>query len=159
MRILNSCVIQQVLNVNLWTVRSKRWVCFTPLLCAALYFCSCELRRHSTECVLLPCFNALLDIFAVMNCSVLALSAMFCSSLLSWSASVTHCTIKQSACRIICVVWKREYNVIFWRHKQRISSNHDHHTPLLNTRIGRGRTTKQSPWASPDLCTPHTVPH
>jgi len=37
---------------------------------AALYFCSCELRRPSTECVLLLCFNALPEIFAVMNCSV-----------------------------------------------------------------------------------------
>jgi len=39
-------------------------------ICAALCFCSCELRWSSTECVLLPCFNALPDIFAVMNCSV-----------------------------------------------------------------------------------------
>jgi len=27
------------------------------------------------------------DIFAVMNCSVLALSAVFCSGLLTWSAN------------------------------------------------------------------------
>jgi len=31
------------------------------------------------------------------------------------------------------LVCKREYHVILWRHKQRISSNNDHHTPLLNT--------------------------
>jgi len=37
---------------------------------AALCFCSCELPWRSTECVLLPRFNALPDIFADMNCSV-----------------------------------------------------------------------------------------
>jgi len=31
------------------------------------------------------------------------------------------------------LVCKREYNVILWRHKQSISSNNDHHAPLLNT--------------------------
>jgi len=35
-----------------------------------------ELRWRSTECVLIPCFNTLLDIFAVMNCSVFTLSAV-----------------------------------------------------------------------------------
>ena len=33
------------------------------------------------------------------------------------------------------LVCKREYDVILWHHKQRIPSNNDHHTPLLNTRI------------------------
>jgi len=27
------------------------------------------------------------------------------------------------------------YDVILWRYKQRISSNNDHHAPLLNTKI------------------------
>jgi len=55
------------------------WVCFTALFeCAALYFCSCKLLWYSTEYVLLSCFNALPDIFAVMNCFVLAWSAAFC---------------------------------------------------------------------------------
>ena len=36
------------------------------------------------------------------------------------------------------LVCKREYDVILWRHHQRISSNNDHHTPLFNTRIWRG---------------------
>jgi len=31
------------------------------------------LLRRSDECVLLPCFNAQPDIFAVMNCCVIAL--------------------------------------------------------------------------------------
>jgi len=34
---------------------------------------------------------------------------------------------------------KYEYNVILWRHKLRISSNNDHHTPLLNTVLEFGR--------------------
>jgi len=33
------------------------------------------------------------------------------------------------------LVGKSEYDVIMWRHKQRISSNSDHQTPLLNTRL------------------------
>jgi len=81
---------------------------------AALYFCSCELRWRSIECVLLPCFNALGDIFAVMNCSVLALSAVFCFCPLTWRVltnqfvfiTVTHCNLQQrvkSACIIICI--------------------------------------------------------
>jgi len=53
------------------------------------------------------------------------------------------------------LVCKREYDVILWPHKLHISSSNDHHMPLLNTRIGRrGHTIKQSPRASPDLCTP-----
>ena len=36
------------------------------------------------------------------------------------------------------LVCKCEYDVILWRHKQRISSNNDHHTQLLNTRIWWG---------------------
>ena len=61
--------------------------------------------------------------------------------------TVAHCTTtsKDSACRIICMlcetnfaktlVCERECNDMLWHHKQRISSNNDHHTPLLNTRI------------------------
>jgi len=36
------------------------------------------------------------------------------------------------------LVCKRAYDVILWRHKQRISSNNDHHSPLFNTRIWKG---------------------
>jgi len=63
------------------------WVCFTPLffLWRVLYLCTCELRWRSTEFVLLPCCKALSHILAAMNCSVLALSAVFCSCLLTWS--------------------------------------------------------------------------
>jgi len=72
------------------------------------------LRIHSpgrsTEYVLLPHFNALPDVFAVMNCSVLALSSVFCSGLLIWNTDMfitaTHCTItsRESACRTICTL-------------------------------------------------------
>ena len=40
---------------------------------SAASFCSCKMLRHSDERVLLPCFNAQPDIFAVMNCCVVAL--------------------------------------------------------------------------------------
>jgi len=48
-------------------------------------FCSCKLLSCSDECVSLPCFNAQPDIFAVMNCCVVALSLFF-SDCLTWSA-------------------------------------------------------------------------
>jgi len=77
---------------------------------AAWCFCSCELPCRSvecaflhcfrgqpyifavvncpwcrnTECVVVSCFNGWPDIFAFMNCFVLALSAVFCSGLLTW---------------------------------------------------------------------------
>jgi len=73
MRILNSCVIYKFQAVNpgcpsspphtFWSTTVRRDIR------AALYFCSFEPRCRSTECVLLPCFNALPDIFAGMNCS------------------------------------------------------------------------------------------
>jgi len=44
-----------------------------------------KLLWRSDECVLLPCFNAWPDIFAVMNCCVVALS-LFSSASLTWSA-------------------------------------------------------------------------
>jgi len=40
---------------------------------------------HGDECLLLLCFNAQPDIFAVMNCCVVALSA-FSSNILTWRA-------------------------------------------------------------------------
>ena len=75
MRIVNSRVIYMFQTVNpgcppsqlhtFWSTAIRRGIR------AALYFCNCEQRWRSTECVLLPCFNALPDIFAVMNSSVL----------------------------------------------------------------------------------------
>ena len=41
----------------------------------------------SDERVLLPCLNAQPDIFAVMNCCVVALS-VFSSDILTWSADI-----------------------------------------------------------------------
>ena len=48
------------------------------------------------------------------------------------SALNMHVVSTNFAKTLIC---KREYDVILWRHKQRISNNSDHYTPLLNTRI------------------------
>ena len=41
---------------------------------SAASFCSCKLVCRTDECALLPCCNALPDIFAEMNCCVVALS-------------------------------------------------------------------------------------
>jgi len=81
--------------------------------------------------------------------------------------AVTHCTTrsKESACTVeymqvvsttfantlVCI---SKDEIRFRRHIQRTSRNTDRHAPLLNTRIGRGHTTKQSPTALSDLCTP-----
>jgi len=52
---------------------------------SAAAFCSCKLLGRIDEFVLLPCFNAQPDIFAVMNCCVVAL-IVFSSDILAWSA-------------------------------------------------------------------------
>ena len=75
MRIPNSCVICKFQTVypggpssqphTFWSTAIRRDIR------GDLYFCSCKLRWRSIECVLLPCFNALPDIFAGMNSPVL----------------------------------------------------------------------------------------
>jgi len=69
-----------------------------------------------------------------------------------------HGVLKYACCvNKLCqnVGCKPEYDVILWRHKRLISSNNDHHMPLLNiVEFARGHPIKQSPRASPDLCTP-----
>ena len=51
----------------------------------AASFCSCHLLWRIDECVLPPCFNVQPDIFAVMNCYIVALGVFYSDSL-SWSA-------------------------------------------------------------------------
>ena len=51
---------------------------------SAASFCSCRLLWRTDEWVLLPCFDAQPDIFAVMNCCVVALN-VFSSDLERWS--------------------------------------------------------------------------
>jgi len=82
LRCLWSCFKMAIFWMRSHTVFART----TSLLRLILCFCSCELRWRKTECVLLPCFNELRDIFAVMNFSILALSAVFCSGLITWSA-------------------------------------------------------------------------
>ena len=99
MRILNSCVVLQdsILQTGVYASRSNH-----PLRCSitrirkdisAASFCSGKLLERSDECVLLPCFNAQPDIFAAMNCCVVALSLFF-SVNLNWSvglhSAMTH---------------------------------------------------------------------
>ena len=52
---------------------------------SAASFCSCKLLWHGGEYVSLPYFNAQPDIFAVMNCCVVAMS-LFSSDSLTWTA-------------------------------------------------------------------------
>jgi len=94
MRILNPCAVYKFQTVNpgcppsqphtFWSTAIRRDIR------AALYFCSCELSWRSIECVLLACFNALPDIFAVMNCFVLALSAVSCFCLPIWRVPIIN---------------------------------------------------------------------
>jgi len=75
MRILNLCVAYKFQTVNpRWSPPQSHTLWSTTIrrdICAALHFCGCELCWRSTECVLLLLsFNASVDIFAVINCSV-----------------------------------------------------------------------------------------
>ena len=93
MRILNLCVVYEFQTVNpgcplsqphtFWSTAIRRDIR------AALYFCSCGLCWRRTECVLLLCFNALPDIFAVINCSVFGYRWYY------MFITVTHCSLQQ----------------------------------------------------------------
>jgi len=91
MRILHSCVVLQdsILQTGVCASRSSHTLlCSTTRIrkdISAASFCSGKLLGRSDECVLLPCFNAQPDIFAVMNCCVVALS-VFTSDMLVWRA-------------------------------------------------------------------------
>ena len=52
---------------------------------SATWFCSCKLLWRCDECVSFPCYNAQSDIFALVNCCVVALNLFFSDSL-TWSA-------------------------------------------------------------------------
>jgi len=87
---------RSLIFLQLWCLSTALYVAlrvfYSTVLCAALYFCCCELRWHSTVCVLLPCFKAFPAIFAVTDC--LELSAVFCSGLLTWSADNNLCSLQ-----------------------------------------------------------------
>ena len=51
---------------------------------SATSFSSCKLLWRIDECVLLPCFNVQPDIFAVMNCYIIALGVFYSDSL-TWN--------------------------------------------------------------------------
>ena len=52
---------------------------------SAASICSCQYCSEAVRSVLLPCFNAQPDIYAVMNCCVAALIA-FSSDMIAWRA-------------------------------------------------------------------------
>jgi len=66
MDILNSWVVYKLQTINPGCLPSPQhsfwWTAIRRDICAALYFCRCELRRRGTGFVLLSCFNALADI-------------------------------------------------------------------------------------------------
>jgi len=110
---------------------------------SAASFCSCKLFWPSGECVLLPCFNMQPDIFAVMNCCVVALS-LFSSDILTWSADSLYSVqrhIKYGECVYKnthststnfaeTLVWKHEYDVKLWHHNLRAPNTNDYHMTL-----------------------------
>ena len=53
---------------------------------SAASFCNCKLLWRIDECVLLPCFNAQPEIFAVVNCCMVALGVFYSVSL-TWRAN------------------------------------------------------------------------
>jgi len=95
-------VCQPVAHFLCSTARIRR-----DISAASLY--SCKLLGRSDECVLLPCFNALPDVFAVMSCCVVAVR-LFSSDSLAWSADYVvyiQCNDtwnKGSGCRKICIL-------------------------------------------------------
>jgi len=113
MRILNSRAAEQdsIFQTGLWVSQSSRTFSMLDCSCSTRHystvsFCSCKLRWRIGEYVLLLCFNVQPDIFAVMNCCVVALS-VFTSDILtlsvnSWYSVQWH--TKGSGCRKIYIL-------------------------------------------------------
>jgi len=95
MRIPDSCVVWQVSILQTGVAPANpaaHLACSTARIrrdITAASFCSYRLLWHSDEFVLLACFNARSDIFAVMNGCVVALS-VFSSDVLAWSAECLY---------------------------------------------------------------------
>jgi len=120
MGIIDSCIIQQdsILETGVCLRQSSSTLSICSTACirqdisaAAAWFCNCKLLSRSDERVLLPCFNAQPDIFAVMNCCVVALS-LFSSDILTWSAdsyiqcSDTYNELRQNVDLETCI-WRQ----------------------------------------------------
>ena len=121
--------------LRLISASAAHFLCTTACIrrdISAASFGNCKLLWRSNECVFLPCFNAQPDIFAVMNCCVVALS-LFSSDILAWSTD-SLCSVQWHIKYWECVyknmhimlknfaktlVLKHEYDVKLWRHKQR----------------------------------------
>jgi len=69
--------MRQPVQLHIFYTRLRRDI-------SAASFYSCKLLWRIDERVLLPCFNAQPDIFAVMNCRVVALS-LYSSDVPTWS--------------------------------------------------------------------------
>ena len=121
-----------ILQTRVCTSQSQSHTFYARLLVfdkSAASFCRCKLLWRSGECVLLPCFNTQPDIFAVMYCCVVALS-LFSSDILTWSADGL-CSVQWHITNFAkTLVWKQEYDVQLWRHKERTPNANDQHMPL-----------------------------
>jgi len=91
MRVLNSCVILQGSNLQIGVCAS--WSSYTPSMLDCLYskrhqrslILQLQLARTQWRVCFTLCFNVQPDIFALMNCCVVALIA-FSSDILAGSA-------------------------------------------------------------------------
>ena len=143
MRILNSCVVcrDSILHTGA-SQASAHFLCSTARIrqdISAVSFCSCKLRWRSDERVLLPCFNAKPDIFAVMNCCVVTLS-LFSTDILTSSADVYKIRgvhIEEYAYYVN--KFRQNVGLETWIWRQIVTSKtahtntNDHHMPLMET--------------------------
>jgi len=92
MRILNSCVVWQdlVLQTGVCVRQSSRTLCVPLLVCdkalAQLDFVVVNCPEAVMN-VFLPCISTQPDIFAIMNCCVMALS-LYYSDIVTWRADI-----------------------------------------------------------------------
>jgi len=132
MHILNSCVFSNNRSCKRWCAPASpaaRFLCSTARIqqdISAASFCSRKLLWCSDECVLLPRFNAQLDIFAVINCCVVG-RCVRAGRCVQKNMHIMSTNFAKT------LVWKHEYDVKLWRHKQRTLNTNDHHMPLNET--------------------------
>jgi len=82
---------------------------------------------HRDECALLPCFNAKPDIFAVLNCCIVALS-VFSSDIVTWSADSLYSVqwhIRRVRMEEYAYIWCQQTLPKRWFANMNITSNCD----------------------------------
>ena len=82
---------------------------------------------HRDECASLPCFNAKPDIFAVLNCCIVALS-VFSSDIVTWSADSLYSVqwhIRRVRMEEYAYIWCQQTLPKRWFANMNITSNCD----------------------------------